>query len=428
MLRGIRGRKLSSFWVSIFQLIFGTVLSQLIPILLQPLLRRWFTPEEFGVMAVYFSIVSIVCVIVNLNYQNAIVLPEEDEDAMALTLGTIGVSAINSIVIAFIFMILGEGLLTKYDLNLSFKVWIWLLPFSIFLNSCNLVFTNWLIRKKQFKMISINKISRRSAEGIVQVGSGLGSLGWGLNGGVVFGDFVNFLTFLFQYLKSGGKITRSIFGKVPSVFKRYKEFPLISFLPNILSTITMYLPVIMVSTLFSSEITGQLDLSRQMLALPLALIAASVSQVILQEFTEKFHKRLSIETRFYQLLFLLVGVSAIMCIFISFFGTQLFVFIFGEQWLMSGKITEVLVWSYAIKLIVSPLSSVFIVFEKLKVNAGWQVANFLVMLIFFMFEHSNFDQFIYSLVFLEVVMYSIYGLLIAKTIRIYQNQLINEDI
>lgn len=413
----------NSFWVNTFHLIFGTVLSQVIPILLQPFLRRWFSPEEFGAMAIYFSIVSIFCVLVNLNYQSAVVLPDEEEDAMSIVIGSISISAINSVLLGLLFLVFSDWIIQKWKLDFSFKTWFWFLPLSIFLNSSHLIFSNWLIRKKKFKALSLNKVSRRSTEGLFQMTGGLFSWKWGLNGGVIFGDFFNFITYCYQYFRTGGKLNKTIFNNVKSVFVRYKEFPMVGFIPNLLTTISSYIPVFLVSYHYDVELTGQLDLSRQILALPLALIAASISQVILQEFTELRRSEAHFNVRFKQLFLILLGISILMCIIVSLFGRALFVFIFGENWSLSGEITEVLVWSYAIKLIVAPLSMIFIVLEKLKLNAAWQVSNFLIISTLFFVGKKEFSDFMNYLVAIDMIMYFIYGFLIVKTVIKYDKKL-----
>ena len=62
-------------------LVSGTTIAQLIPIILQPLLRRYFSPEEFGAYAVYLSLIGILIVVASMKYELAIILPEKDKAA-----------------------------------------------------------------------------------------------------------------------------------------------------------------------------------------------------------------------------------------------------------------------------------------------------------------------------------------------------------
>ena len=70
------------FSKNVLTLVSGTAIAQIIPIAISPVLTRIYTPEEFGIYAIFTSIVIIFSVISNGRYELAIVLPEKDEDAI----------------------------------------------------------------------------------------------------------------------------------------------------------------------------------------------------------------------------------------------------------------------------------------------------------------------------------------------------------
>ncbi|HOY73393.1 MAG TPA: oligosaccharide flippase family protein, partial [Tenuifilaceae bacterium] len=70
-------------------LVSGTILAQAIPILLQPFLRRYFSPHDFGVYSVYSSLIGILLVISSFRYEQAIVLPKRNRDASVLVTSSI---------------------------------------------------------------------------------------------------------------------------------------------------------------------------------------------------------------------------------------------------------------------------------------------------------------------------------------------------
>jgi O-antigen/teichoic acid export membrane protein len=88
----------SEFNRNVLILAGGTAVAQAVPILISPILTRLYTPEDFGALAVFISITSIVGVIVNGRYELAIMLPEKDEDA------------INVAAVAFLFNVFVSGL------------------------------------------------------------------------------------------------------------------------------------------------------------------------------------------------------------------------------------------------------------------------------------------------------------------------------
>ena len=80
----------------------GTGLAQAIPIAISPILTRIYTPEEFGVFALYMAIASILTVLVTGRYEMAILLPKKDRDAMSLVALSIALSFFISIILLII--------------------------------------------------------------------------------------------------------------------------------------------------------------------------------------------------------------------------------------------------------------------------------------------------------------------------------------
>ena len=74
----------SKFSLNIMTLMLGTTVAQAIPIIISPILTRIYSPEEFGLLILFMSIVSILSVIVSLRYERAIIQPLDDEDAISL--------------------------------------------------------------------------------------------------------------------------------------------------------------------------------------------------------------------------------------------------------------------------------------------------------------------------------------------------------
>ena len=72
----------SKFSKNVITLITGTALAQAVPIAITPILTRLYTPEDFGVFAVYMALSSILVVLVTGRYELAIVVPQKDEDAI----------------------------------------------------------------------------------------------------------------------------------------------------------------------------------------------------------------------------------------------------------------------------------------------------------------------------------------------------------
>ncbi len=408
-------------------LIGATLVSQIIPIALQPFLRRIYTPAEFGLLAIYFSIVSILCITASFNYQTTITLPKSEERANNLVLGAIRISLFFSVAIFILFYFTDNFIIRIFHFPIELKDWILFIPLCVFLNSCHLIFTNWLIRKKAYKALGINKISRRAFEGAGQISARQFWKGNGLLLGNIIGDIFNFLTYLVQFKKSGGKFVRSGETKIVDDLKSYIHFPKYSLLPNLLITIAGFLPIFIVNANYSKHLTGQYDLCTQMLGLPVALISMSISQVLLQNVSYAKNHGLSIAKELMHIFRLLAILAVIFVPILFFFGEELFAFVFGKEWRLAGNITQKLCISYALMIIVTPLATTFISLERLKINAIWQVSHFLVLLSLVFIKDIAFDDFILLIMSIELAFYLCYGILTYKIVRDYEEGLRNSN-
>ena len=413
----------TEFLKNSLMLITGTVAAQVIPIVLQPFLRRVYTPEDFGVFAVYTSLLGIVVSVSNLRYESTVMLPRKDEDAANLVIAGWMISFIMASLSALVLLVFGEKLLALFDVDKD-SVWLfYMLPLSIFLFSAYQSVNYYLIRKKAFKVSSLNKVVRRGGEGIVQIGAGFSWHSIGLICGTIAGDLMNFLTGILQLKRQGFKTEWIKKVKIIALMKRYKDFPMYNTLPALLNTMSLSLPVLMISNFYGETITGYFDLSRMVLALPLALVSVSVSQVLFQHLSEKIRERKPIIGQIRKTAKFL-GISAVIMIVAGYFlSVPVFKLVFGEKWELSGVMTQILIASYALKFVVSPLSVTFNALEKIRSNSLWQLLYFLSILSLFFFRHLPIEEFLMYYLVIDLIAYTVYFGLMAYQVSNYEKSL-----
>ena len=134
-------------------LVSGTVLAQLIPLALQPVLRRYFEPEVFGAYSVYAGMLAILAVVTAFRYEQAIVLPESDADAANLTFAGIVIGFFFSIFLLFGIYIFKDEILKLINLKEEYSFFLFMLPLGVFLTGAYQSLNFWLLRKKAFKAI-----------------------------------------------------------------------------------------------------------------------------------------------------------------------------------------------------------------------------------------------------------------------------------
>jgi hypothetical protein len=65
----------------VLTLVTGTGLAQIIPLAITPILARIYSPEQFGVFALFIAVASSLSVVATGRYELAIMLPRKDVDA-----------------------------------------------------------------------------------------------------------------------------------------------------------------------------------------------------------------------------------------------------------------------------------------------------------------------------------------------------------
>lgn len=384
-------------------LVSGNIIAQLIPFLLQPVLRRFLEPEIFGAYSVYLSLLGIFIIIASFKYELSIVLPQKDKDSINIIFITIILNIIFNIILSIIITLYYKEILDFLNLKYSYKLYLYFVPLGVFLYNFHQAINYWLIRKKAFKSIAINKVVRRGFEGGTQISLVLSKFSLGLIIGDIIGHLTNLLFSIYLAVKNGFSFKLINYKKIKYVLKKYSEFPKYNLVPGFMSACSYLLPAIFINKFYGSDNAGYFDLAKMLLSIPLALIATSVSNVLLQKTTENIKTKKSIINDILPVLSIILTIVFIELFTILLFGESLYTLIFGNQWIISGKISKILVWSFVLNFIVSSFSSLFISMRKIKILSIWQALYFLAILSLYFFRDTNFDSFISIYVLFEVI-------------------------
>ena len=116
----------------------GTALAQAIPLALSPILTRLYSPEDFGLLAIYMSIAALGGAVVSLKYDLAIIIPEKDEDSANITALSILISFIISLLVFIIILFFNIEIASFFvDTETDAEIlsdWLYFIPFSFISN------------------------------------------------------------------------------------------------------------------------------------------------------------------------------------------------------------------------------------------------------------------------------------------------------
>ena len=339
----------------------GTFIAQLIPILLQPVLKRLFTVEEFGIFDIYFRSVGLLAIIFSLKYEKAIVLSKSRSDSATIYVGIILLGLVSFLLTELVLISLngyGADLLIFPE---KYSLLVYLIPLSALFFSINLASQLMFIRQKRFMASSSLKIYRRSSEGLVQAGTGLSGRYWGLTVGEAFGSFCAALVGFLRLRKELRQhLPKKLLANIKKNAQKYAEFPKYAFASNLLNTFVLSALTFQIFAKFSIQEVGYAELTQRMLTVPSALIGVSLGQIILQRISSAYNENKSIIKLFNG--FLLFGILIAIPFFVTiyFWGPEIFGWVFGKEWLISGVYAKYLISSSAFLIIISPLGQILI--------------------------------------------------------------------
>jgi len=410
----------SDFLKNSLILIGGTVLAQLIPLVLQLYLRRVYTPEDFGAFSVYFNLLSVFIIFCSLRYESAVVLPKNDIVSKNVLSLAILLTVFFGFLL-FLFLLFFKHQFCEWvNFPTRYVNYLYLLPFSAMLFSVYQILNYWLVRNKLYKSSAINKVSRRFFEGLTQVLlSGFRSSG--LFMGDLIGNLANVLSGIFQ-IKRNHKIAIKHISirKMKFAAIRYKDFPLYNLGPTLLSSIANIVPFILINKFYSTEELGYIDLTKMVLSIPLAFVSVTISQVLFQQVSEHRNNNNTILVEIKKILNILVVISVLEIIIIQLWAPFLFGFVFGEKYSLSGEYSKILVFSFVFNFITSSFSSIFIALQKIKYYSIWQTSYFVLICMLWFFKQLTIRQFLDVFVCIEVFMSLIFCIVLRRIITRYE--------
>jgi O-antigen/teichoic acid export membrane protein len=366
----------SDYLRNILTLMTGTVFSQAIPILVSPWLTRIYEPKDFGVLALYVSIVMTMAIVATGRYEQAILLPKEDDDALQVLSLTILLASIVSALMLLIVEI-AKTFYSPYLESLGISNWISFVPISVLVSAVYQSFYGWLSRKKVYRIITLSRVISSIAMTVTQL-----TLFMTSNNGLLVGYFIGQLSsLLFLIWQSSSTldyknlVNVTSFSSLQKQAKRYVKFPTFLVVGHTMNSLSGNMPVFLLSHLFGANISGFYALTLRVVAAPMSLVGLSTAEVFRQKASQEFAINGKCDKTFLKTFQLLLAVSCIPAIIFFFAAPSLFPLLFGEKWVVAGHYAQVLTPMFFVQFITVPLCQMFIVAEKQELDLAWQISR-----------------------------------------------------
>jgi O-antigen/teichoic acid export membrane protein len=422
--------KENSVLASILLILKSSVFVQILLFALSPIITRLYTPSDFGLYTVYFSLLSLFSMIVSLRYDIAIPVPKANIRALYLMVIALICMAFLSSVVFLICVGFDKNIAALFKQQ-NLINYLMILPFGLIVVGVYNIVTYYSVRSCLFSLIARAKIFQGLGMILTQLLLGLAALrSLGLILGTLVGHASGALVILWSYKKNRKAFFKLINGRyIAKIAKRYYKFPLYSTPAILINSLGMYLPAIIFSMLYGSIVAGWYGLVLQAVAAPLGLIGQAVGQVYTgQGANLKNQGNISqLRTLYLKIMLISFSVAFPFVIILFFFGASIFSFIFGQIWYDAGYFSQILSFMLLIEFSVVGPSQNLALLERQDLNLYWNILfTGLIALSFypaFYYQADYMTTLLYlsiakSLGYIALVVLNLYVLFDPKTMEI----------
>ncbi|HYD78287.1 MAG TPA: oligosaccharide flippase family protein [Paucimonas sp.] len=343
-------------------LVGGTAGAQAAAVLAAPLLTRLYTPQDFGLLAVFAALLSLISVIAGLRYETAIPLPEDGAEAAALAaLGLLCVALVSALSAIPIFLYGTE--IAAWLNTPRLADYFYLVPLGALLAGCYSVLNFCAIRSREFGPLAKTKLGQSAIAVLIQLaGAPFGALALLL--GQMAGQGAGAVSLAARVLRPRRSRLRAIgWRSLAQAARRYRQFPLFATWGALFNTAGSQLPAVLFAALFGPAAAGLYILANRVLAMPMQLLGQAIGNVFVSDAAvARREGRLARLTADIHYRLAQIGMPPMVVLLAA--GPQLFALVFGEQWRAAGVYAQWLApWLYLV-FVTSPLSSLFAVLER----------------------------------------------------------------
>jgi O-antigen/teichoic acid export membrane protein len=360
----------STFTNDVLKMSLAPVSTQVLGIILMPIVTRLYAPDAFGLFQLYGSIVMPISVFVTMGYSSSIVLPQHDRVAANM----LCVSLVSTVFITFLtipLVWLSSGPILRFLKVPELGGYLWLIPINIFVIGLYMSLRFWNVRCKQFGRIAIAKISNAVVNKAILITAGFS--GFATSGSLIIGGITGSFVM-------GGILGKRVWQKNKRLFKttirwhniiqgikRYRKFPLYNLPTDLISRFANSITIFLFSFYFSKKVIGYYGLGLMVLSVPMTFVGSSIAEVFYQKGARA--KNEGTNTALVEKLFKqMVWISMPLFLIIAILGDHIFAFVFGTKWLEAGIYAQILSFKLFMSFIISPISSLANILEKQEIR------------------------------------------------------------
>ncbi len=372
----LKGNSLIS---GIFYMGFGTVIAQMLNVLIQPVLTRIVPAETLGIYTYIVSMANIVIPIASLKLEMLVVAETDDNEAQFIADACIWINLIISATF-FIVILVGYNIPGMLTFN-KYGAVVFLAPLLTLTNGIRFLFISYNNRYKKYKLITAVAIIREAVRAVIQVVSGL--LAFGVVGqamGYAISPAVGLHLQAKEYLDRRKERAKLSFEKAKEIVLEKGRGQILYLVPGqFINSFSYSFVTISVTTLFSATVLGHYSAGVRLLEIPILFITSNVNKVCYQRFSENVANKRPLTKILFSLIAVLSMISFGGFGVLYFIAPKLSEIVFGQGYYIAGVYIKHLCLMYAIRLVATSFNGIFTIFGKQKYELGLNVALIFVV-------------------------------------------------
>jgi O-antigen/teichoic acid export membrane protein len=358
-------RRQSGFVKDVATLVTGKVAALFVTFFSTPIISRLFEPEDFGVAALFASLVLIMAKGATLSWESAAILAREEEESRGLCR-----LAVYTLLGSCCLLWLLQGVAAAFGLHIPFSDklgrWTWVLPFSLLLVGLAQIADGVLTRAKNFLAIAASDLSSSvvNAGSRVANGAAFGSSVWGLIAGLILGDISELAVVARASLAVLARRAVTMTLPLSRLAARYRDFPLYACPNAFIRMLSQELPTIVFAIMFSPAVVGFYAMASRLARLPLKLAAQALQRVLLQRLAHIANAGGRLAPAYTKITLGLAAVALLPFVLLWLTGEWILTWFLGPKWEGAGRFVVILVpWLYAL-WVSSPATTVLTVMRR----------------------------------------------------------------
>ena len=406
----------SGFLKNAAKLVGATALSQIVLVLASLVLTRLYTPKDFGVLAIFTSIVIQTLVCASLRYEWAIPLPEEEEVAADLLVLCMILNCTIAPLMAICMMLGGHQIAVAVN-SPTLEPFLWLLPIVVWLGGWYQSLNYWTLRKKAFGLLARTKL----AQSVWTTGSQI-AIGFTTHGplGLLVGSVLNNVVgttsqALFFWQNSRTELQNLSVDRLILTGRRYFKFAMLTLVSSVIQASGSTAPSLLLALFYDPKTAGLFALAQRVNSIPTMLVSTSISQVFQAHAAESIREDPRELKRLFTRASLLLFVISLFLSLGLLLSPYFFPIIFGDSWKESGIMVQYMSPMFVGSMTIGPLTLLEWV-EKQDWMIIWNTIRLILLGLGFWLAHLNNLSSTMAIAILSVITAVMYIVLLAMNI------------